>query len=340
MKSLVRPNIRKLRPYVCARNLYQEGILLDANENAFADDTQALNRYPDPESKKLRTALAVYAGVKTENIFAGVGSDEIIDLLIRIFAAPREEIIVLEPTYGMYQVVAQINDVKLKPCLLTENFQPDLRKIRKCISPKTKMLFCASPNSPTGNLLNPSDLKKLCAIFPGIIVIDEAYIEFSSQPSFAENLRRFKNLVILRTLSKAWGLAGIRVGYCIANPLIIEYLMKIKPPYNMNSVSASLAEKALKNKENLAELRQKMMQERTRLSHELKKLGATVFPSEANFLLVKIPSASSIIKKLAEDFTIIVRDFSSRPLLKDCFRVTVGTREENRAFIQSLTTFL
>ncbi len=338
IKSLIRPNIRNLRPYVCARNLYQEGILLDANENAFADE--AMNRYPDPESKKLRAALAAYAGVKTENIFAGAGSDEIIDLLIRIFAAPREEIIVLEPTYGMYQVVAQINDVRVKPCLLTENFQLDLGKIQQCISPKTKMLFCASPNSPTGNLLNPNDLEKLCAIFPGIAVIDEAYVEFSSQPSFAENICGFENLVILRTLSKAWGLAGIRVGYCIANPLIIEYLMKIKPPYNVNSISASLAEKTLNNKEKLAEFRQRIIQERTRLSYKLKKLGATVFLSETNFLLVKIPSASSVVKKLAENFGIIVRDFSSKPLLKDCFRVTVGTPEENQAFIQALSNFL
>lgn len=338
IKSLIRPNIRNLKPYVCARNLYQKGILLDANENAFMDGK--LNRYPDPESKKLRAALAAYVGVKTKNIFVGVGSDEIIDLLIRLFATPGEEIIVLEPTYGMYRVAAKINEVIVKTSLLNKDFQLDLGNIEKLITSKTKMFFCASPNSPTGNRLNTEDLKKLCTIFPGIIVIDEAYVEFSSQPSFVKNLRRFENLVILRTLSKAWGLAGLRVGYCIANPLAIKYLMKIKPPYNVNCISAALAEEALNNKEKMAEFRQRIILEQTRLSYELKKLGATVFPSKTNFLLVKIPSASSVVKKLAENFGIIVRDFSAKPLLKDCFRVTVGTPEENRAFIQALSNFL
>lgn len=338
IKSLIRPNIRKLKPYVCARNLYQEGILLDANENSFGDGK--LNRYPDPESKKLRVALADYVGVKTENIFVGVGSDEIIDLLIRLFAAPEEEIIILEPTYGMYRVAAGINGVAVKTALLTEDFQPDMRIIEKLIMPKAKILFCASPNSPTGNILNAENLKKLCAIFPGIVVIDEAYVEFSSRPSFTENLRRFKNLVILRTLSKAWGLAGLRIGYCMANPLIIEYLMKIKPPYNVNCISAALAEEVLNDKEKMAEFRQRIIRERIRLGRELEKLGATVFPSETNFLLVKIPGAAVLVQKLAKNYGIIVRDFSTKQLLKDCFRVTVGTPEENKTFIQALSTLL
>lgn len=338
IKSLIRPHLKNLAPYVCARNLFQKGVLLDANENAFADKT--FSRYPDPDSKKLRVALADYANVKSENIFVGAGSDEIIDLLIRLFAAPEEEIIVLEPTYGMYRVAAEINNVKMKTCLLDENFQPDLRAMKKLAAPKAKILFCASPNSPTGNMLNIENLEKICAMFRGIVVIDEAYIEFSSQPSFAENLGRFQNLVILRTLSKAWGLAGIRVGYCLADPLIIEYLMKIKPPYNVSGISAALAEKMLNKKEKLAQWRQKIVYERNRLSHGLKKLGAKVFQSETNFLLVKIPGASALVKKLAENYGIIVRDFSTKPLLEDCFRVTVGTPEENKVFLQTLSTLL
>lgn len=338
IKSLIRPHLKNLAPYVCARNLFQKGVLLDANENAFADKT--FSRYPDPDSKKLRAALADYANVKSENVFVGAGSDEIIDLLIRLFAAPEEEIIVLEPTYGMYRVAAEINNVKVKTCLLDENFQPDLRAMKKLATPKAKILFCASPNSPTGNMLNIEDLEKICAMFRGIVVVDEAYIEFSSQPSFAENLGRFSNLVILRTLSKAWGLAGIRVGYCLADRLIIEYLMKIKPPYNMSSISAALAEKTINKKAELAQWRQKIVRERNRLSHGLKKLGAKVFPSETNFLLVKIPGAKAFVKKLAENYGIIVRDFSTKPLLENCFRVTVGTPEENKAFLQTLSTIL
>lgn len=338
IQSLIRPHLRNLTPYMCARNFFQKGVLLDANENAFGDKT--FSRYPDPRSRRLRAALANYGNVKSENVFVGVGSDEIIDLLIRLFAAPEEKIIVLEPTYGMYAVSAQINNVKVQSCLLDENFQPDLRVIKQHMTPGTKMLFCASPNSPTGNIFNAEDLEKICAMFRGIVVIDEAYIEFSSQPSFAENLRRFPNLVILRTLSKAWGLAGIRVGYCLADRLIVEYLMRIKPPYNVNRISAALAEKALWRKEKLTQWRQEIILERIRLGHELKKLGAIVFPSETNFLLVKIPGAAVLVQKLAENYGIIVRDFSTKPLLENCFRVTVGTPKENRAFIQTLSAIL
>ena len=202
------------------------------------------------------------------------------------------------------------------------------------------MIFCCSPNSPTGNLLRIEDIEKLCKIFPGIVVLDEAYIEFSSQESLAKRVREFENLVILRTMSKAWGLAGIRVGYAIANPQVIEYLNRIKMPYAVNSISEYCAREALKNKKKLSILCNRMKRERTILAQKLSARGLTVFPSEANFLLIKIPQASICVQRLAEKFKIVVRDFSSKPRLKDCIRITVGTPTENKKLITALTKLL
>lgn len=344
IESLIRPNIARLKPYVCARHISQEGILFDANENAFGSVVTApldgeLNRYPDPSSLELRTALSKFLNVDICSTFIGVGSDEVIDLLMRIFVDPDEEILIFEPTYGMYRVAGEINGVKIKTCLLNEEFQIDFSEFSKMVTKKTKMIFLASPNSPTGNLIKEVDIEKLCKTFRGIVVVDEAYVEFSSESSFVSRVKDFENLVVLRTFSKAWGLAGLRVGYCIANPKTIEYLNKIKPPYNLNRLSSFLAVKALENYEKLFEFRDKITQERKRLAHELKKLGCKVFPSEANFLMVQVPDASGIVKKLARD-GLIVRDFSTKPRLKDCFRISVGTPEQNRLLIQALSQIL
>lgn len=345
IKSLVRPNIVKLNPYVCARQIEQTGILLDANENSFGSTVSTpfldeLNRYPDPNSQTLKKELSKFLNVDDQNIFVGVGSDEVIDLLIRIFVNPREEIVVFEPTYGMYQVWGKINDAKVKICLLDQDFQIDSSAFRNVVSKKTKMVFCASPNSPTGNLLKGEDIETVCKMFRGIVVIDEAYVEFSSEPSLIQKIKDFENLVILRTFSKGWGLAGLRIGYCIANTEIIKYLNKIKPPYNLNRLSAQFAIEALKNYEQLFGMKERIIRERKQLTNELRKLNCEVFPSEANFLLVRIKNATDIVRKLAERFSVIVRDFSTKPLLQDCFRVTVGTPEQNQLFIASLSQLL
>jgi histidinol-phosphate aminotransferase len=345
ISDLVRPNIRALKPYTCARDLYQKGVLLDANENPFGSvvtlpEDNNLNRYPDPYSKVLKRALAKFLKLTAKNIFVGVGSDEVIDLLMRIFVDQDEEIIIFEPTYGMYRVAAEINGIFAKTCFLTEDFELDLEAFYITATARTKMVFCCSPNSPTGNLLSLEDIEDLCLIFRGIVVVDEAYIEFSSSESIVEKIKQFPNLVVTRTFSKAWGLAGLRVGYAVANEEIIDYLNKVKPPYNLNRISALMATKALKQEKKLWRMRNRIVKERDFLQQNLEKLGLKVLPSEANFLLVKVPNASEIVKTLAEKFGVIVRDFSSKPLLSDSFRVTVGTRKENNIFIQSLTKLL
>ncbi len=346
INNLIRPNIVKMKPYVCARDLYQEGVFMDANENAFCSPVKNsrllnLNRYPDPSSTELKKALGRYVGVDFENIFVSSGSDEIIDLLIRLFVNEDEEVLIFEPTYGMYRVLAEVNNVRIKTCSLGNDFQINFTGFRDALSAKTKIVFLCSPNNPTGNLLNYEDILKIVEKFNGVVVVDEAYVEFSSRESLAKVAVNSENLIILRTLSKAWGLAGIRVGYCLANKLIIDYLNKIKLPYNVNLLSSYMAIKALKNSDLMEQMVLEIIAERNWLRMELKKLGFKVFASEANFLLVKIVGAGRIVKKLAEDFGIIVRDFSNKPgVPEDCFRITVGTSKQNRALIQALTLIL
>jgi len=342
--SYIKPYIRKLTPYASARDSYQSGILLDANENAFGSVLtnlrEAYNRYPDPGSNELKKALALFVRTAPDRIAAGNGSDEIIELLIKIFAGPGEEIIVCEPTYGMYQAAANAFNIAVKTCLLTDNFQLNLKAIEQQTSKKTRIIFCCSPNNPTGNLLNENDIKKLCAMFGGPVIVDEAYIEFSKKESLAKLGAQFDNLIILRTLSKAWGLAGLRVGYAVADPSVVRYIDRIKLPYNINRVSAGLAIQALSNTEQLRKLCSNIIDERERLAQQLKNLGVSVFPSNANFLLVRCPGARSVVRRLAEESGIIIRDMSDKPLLADCFRITVGTPKENKKLIQALKNLL
>jgi len=340
--SLVRPNIRKLKPYSSARSLYKSGVFFDANENAFGSSAELsgypeLNRYPDPYSSDLRKAISGYLGVETNNIFAGNGSDEVIDLLIRVFVNPNEAIAVMEPTYGMYRVAADTAGVKVVSYILDKQFQIDLASLWKGLSPNIKIIFLCSPNNPTGNLIRLESIQEICGRFSGIVVVDEAYVEFASTSSLVKEISNFKNLVVMRTLSKAWGLAGIRIGYAIANEAIVEYLDKVKPPYNINRVSSALAAQALRNGSAImTQRRETTLEERTKLSRELEKLGFTVFPSEANFLLVKHPGISNIAKDLAEQDGIIIRNFGNKPMLEDCVRITVGTPEQNVLLINSL----
>lgn len=342
--SLVRPNIRTLQPYTSARSLYQTGVFFDANENALgsvinAAESTELNRYPDPNSFELRSSLAQFLGVDRKNVFAGNGSDEIIDLLIRLFVNPNEEIVILEPTYGMYKVAANIAGASVKTYLLNSEFQIDLKTLLPQLTTNTKIVFCCSPNNPTGNLLRYTDIEQLCKSFNGIVVVDEAYIEFASSPSWINKVSNLENLVILRTFSKAWGLAGIRVGYAVANETLIQYLDKIKPPYNLNHISSRLALKALAQEDKMLAFRKAILEEREKLAKKLQSMQFAVFPSEANFLLVKYRGASEIAKKLAQR-GIIIRDFAGKPMLADCVRISVATPEQNDLLISSLAKIL
>lgn len=343
--SLVRSDLKNFKPYSSARSLYQKGVFMDANENSLGsviapslDDE--LNRYPDPFSLDLREALGKFLGISEKNVFAGNGSDEAIDLLIRLFVERDEEIMVIEPTYGMYRVAAEVAGVAVKSCQLARNFQVDVDGVLAQVSPKTKLLFCCSPNNPTGTVIPEEDIEKLCLKFKGIVVVDEAYIEFASTPSLANKTLGFENLVVLQTFSKAWGLAGIRVGYAVAQEEIIDYLNKIKPPYNINKISSRLAIKALSRYPKMLEYRNAILREREKLNKDLVDLGFKVFPSEANFLLVSYPNASAIAKRLAGEDGIIVRDFGSKPMLKDCIRISMGTPEQNQSLIAALKKIL
>jgi histidinol-phosphate aminotransferase len=343
--QLIRSNLRNFQAYSSARSLYQEGLFLDANENslgsvASTDFTEDLNRYPDPKSAALRKAIGKFLEMNEKNIFVGNGSDEIIDLLIRLFVETNEEIIITEPTYGMYRVAAQIAGVRVNNCPLTEDFQVNVAALFSQITTKTKLIFLCSPNNPTGTLIPASDIENICNNFKGVVIVDEAYIEFASLPSLVQKVLNLKNLVVMRTFSKAWGLAGIRVGYAVCNETVVDYLTRIKLPYNLNRISAKIAISALGQYEKMREFRDKLLKERDKLSSALAQIGFRVFPSEANFLLVKHPGASEIAKKLALDHGIIIRDFDSKPLLKDCVRISVGTPEQNELLLATLRNIL
>ncbi len=353
INNFVRKELVNLQPYTCARDLYSEGIFLDANENSFGSTVKIpyknrLNRYPDPYCLDLKKAILKYLNfsfINVENIFVGSGSDEIIRLLMGLFIDKNDEIIINEPTYGMYRVAADITGAKVIAVDLDADFKLDLKKITSVIGKKTKLIFCCSPNNPTGNLMRIEDVTELCSNFNGYIVLDEAYVEFSSKGSMMGLLEKFSNLLILRTFSKAWGLAGLRLGYMIGNEGVVAYLNKIKLPYNVNSLSQSFGIKALENTASLKEMLAQIDVERSWLARQLEALGLKVFSSEANFLMVKVEGrddtlASRVVKTLAEDEGIVVRDFSTKSGLKNCFRITVGTPKQNKMLIQSLTSIL
>lgn len=343
--SLVRPNIQKLKPYSSARSLYRSGVFFDANENAFGSsaelrDYSELNRYPDPYSLPLRSALSAYLGVQKENVFVGNGSDEVIDLLIRIFVNPGEAIAIMEPTYGMYRVAGETAGVEVLSYQLDSEFQIPCDVLGKNIPSNTKIIFICSPNNPTGNTIRREDIRNICQRFKGIVAVDEAYIEFASTPSLVSEVKDFENLVVMRTFSKAWGLAGVRVGYATANEKIIEYFDKVKPPYNINRISSALALQALKNGKKMTAMRAEALEARIKLGREFGALGFTVFPSEANFFLAKYPGISKIIKELGKKDGIILRDFGDKPMLENSVRVTVGTPKQNTLLINALKKYL
>lgn len=341
IENLVRPNIRKLKPYRSARDDYDRGLLLDANENSLGAPwakAGGLNRYPSPYQRELREKLADFRGVEPEHVFVGVGSDECIDLLYRIFCEPRkDEVLITPPTYGMYKVSAGIHDIGITEVLLDENFQPHVDAILGPANEKTKMLFLCSPNNPTGNILADEKVQELIERFRGIVVVDEAYIDFSDTESWAKQVDTYPNLVVLQTFSKSFGLAGIRIGAAYASRTIIDFMMKVKAPYNVNKLTSQYALKAFDHLETVRFNIEKLKEERGRLRSELEQLPAiqTIYPSDANFLMVKIENAIDIYKKLA-DKGVIVRYRGSEPLCDDCLRITVGTPDENKRLLETL----
>lgn len=343
--NLVRPNIKHLKPYRSARDDFKEGLLLDANENSLGAPVRndlELHRYPTPTQDALRKKIADWRQVDFENIFLGVGSDEVIDLLMRIFCEPGEDSIsTTPPTYGMYKVSANINNLGVKEVLLTDSFQLQPEKVLEATDKHTKLLFLCSPNNPTSNEMKQTDILKLVSQFPGIVVVDEAYIDFSSRESMAGMVPQYPNLVVMQTFSKSFGLAGIRLGIAIANPEIIRYMMKVKAPYNINKLTAKTALEAFDSMELMKFNIEKILEEKEYVAEQLRHAEEVenVYPSDANFLLFKIKNAQEIHQKLAQR-GVIVRYRGNEPLCENCLRVTIGMPDENVRFLKTLKEVL
>jgi len=343
-EQLARENIRRLKPYSSARDEFSgvAEVYLDANENAFGSPIeQQLNRYPDPLQKALKEKIAELKGVQIEQIFLGNGSDEAIDLLFHIFCEPgRDSCIICPPTYGMYKVAANINDVAVKEIPLAENFQLDVPEIRKAAVRTTKLIFICSPNNPTGNSINRVDILRLAQSFDGIVVVDEAYIHFSSEVSLVDEIGEHQNLVILQTFSKAWGLAAARVGMAFADERTIKLFNRTKPPYNISSLAQDAVLDAIKNEVKVNESIGLITAQRSILTDSLKQLDLVekVYPSDANFILVKVADAAGVYRFLL-DKRIVVRDRSSVALCEGCLRITVGTLKENQRLIGALENY-
>src|SRR5688572_20301201 len=344
LDSLIRPNIKNLIPYSSARDEFkgEANIFLDANENSFGSPlTKWYNRYPDPLQIKVKQKLSEIKGIPVQQMFLGNGSDECIDILIRVFCEPAvDNIIICPPTYGMYEVSANINNVPIKKVPLTTSYQLDLDNLADTIDGNTKIIFLCSPNNPTGNSLNREDVEALLNNYYGLVVIDEAYINFSRFRSFTQELNEYANLVVMQTLSKAWGLAALRLGMAFASPDIINVMNRIKPPYNINQASQELALQALSRVEEVNEMIREIVKERKILEGELPNLGVVkkVHPSDGNFLLIQVTSPVEIYHYLLEK-GIVVRDRSRVELCEGCLRITVGTPAENKTLLMALDEF-
>jgi histidinol-phosphate aminotransferase len=337
INTLVRRNVLTMKPYSSARDEFhgEAEVFLDANENPYPSP---FNRYPDPLQWKVKEKLAELKGVKPTQIFLGNGSDEAIDLIVRAFCEPNQDsILITEPTYGMYKVCAEVNAVNVQQALLTQHFDLDLEAFPNTFDATTKVIFLCSPNNPTGNLLTRNKIIEVLKRFYGLVVIDEAYIDFSKSKSFIRELKKYSNLVVLQTFSKAWGLAGLRLGICYASEDIINILNKIKYPYNVGSRTQELAVDALENAYRKDIWVEEILKEREVLVHELHKLRIVekIFSSDANFVLVRVKDAQSTYQYLMNN-KIIVRDRSRVNLCYNSIRITVGTPEENRRLIEAL----
>lgn len=338
LDSLVRPNVKSLVPYSCARDEFQgkEGVFLDANENPYG----YLNRYPDPYQKDLKIAISRLRAIPPEKIFLGNGSDEIIDLTLRIFCNPgADKALTFSPSYGMYQVSASVNDVAIIKIPLDKDFQIDFENVRKHLSDKNlKIILICSPNNPTGNLMNSEIVEKIISHFHGVVLVDEAYMDFADKPSLLGKLSAYPNLIVMQTFSKAFGLASARVGVAYTNPEIVAYYNKLKPPYNISSLNQkAVLQKLTKFSAYTGQIR-KIRKERERLSGELEKIPLIqkVYHSDANFVLIKVGDSSKLYNYLVDN-GIVVRNRHS--VIENCIRITVGTRAENSKLLTALNNF-
>ncbi|WP_378188420.1 histidinol-phosphate transaminase [Aquimarina sp. W85] len=339
LNTLVRDNIKTLQAYSSARDEYvSDGssmIFLDANENPFEN---GVNRYPDPQQRAVKSLLSKQKDISIDNILLGNGSDEVLDLLFRTFCEPkRDNIITLPPTYGMYKVLADINAIENREILLNSNFEPDVSKILDSVDQYTKMIFLCSPNNPTGNCFAEEHILKILNEFNGLVIIDEAYIDFASGSSWIQRLDDFPNLVITQTLSKAYGMAGIRLGVCYASREIIALLSKVKPPYNINELTQQKALDRLSSNDQVVSEINNILRERARLERSLAAIDfvKTIYPSEANFILVEVDAADLRYNQLIKH-GIVVRNRSSQPLCDNTLRFSIGTIEENSKLIETL----
>jgi histidinol-phosphate aminotransferase len=340
LDSFLRGNIKDLKPYSSARDEYSEVsgdmVFLDANENPFQN---GVNRYPDPQQYKVKSQLSKLKDISTDNILLGNGSDEVLDLIFRAFCEPNKDaIITLPPTYGMYDVLANINAVRNIKIQLSSDFEPNYDDVLSAANAKTKLLFLCSPNNPTANSFKAATIEKLILNFNGIVIIDEAYIDFSKDESWIRRLKEFPNLIVTQTLSKAYGMAGIRLGVCYASTQIISILNRIKPPYNVNELTQLKALERLSKPIAISEEIKRILEQRDWLILELKKIEFvdTVYASDANFILVKVDDANTRYTGLIQQ-GIVVRNRTNQPLCENCLRFTVGTQQENIKLITALT---
>ncbi|WP_417443953.1 histidinol-phosphate transaminase [Joostella sp.] len=339
INNLVRENVKKLKPYSSARDEFKdfdkEMVFLDANENPF---NNGVNRYPDPQQRSLKDVLAQQKQIKTSQVLLGNGSDEVLDLIFRAFCEPKKDnIITLPPTYGMYKVLAETNDIENREVLLTEDFEPNVEAIIKEADSNSKLLFICSPNNPTGNIFNIKKVAQLLQNFSGIVVIDEAYIDFSEAPSWVSKLSEYPNLIITQTLSKAYGMAGIRLGICYASEEIISVINKIKPPYNVNELTQKRALDRVLDVESVKNEINSILGERSILCKALLEVNFVnnIYPSDSNFVLAKVDNADLRYQQLLEK-GVVIRNRSSQPLCENTLRFTIGTPSENKQLIEVL----
>jgi len=341
INNLTRENIKSLKPYSSARDDYKDAttkemVFLDANENPFEN---GVNRYPDPHQNNVKELLSKIKGIDKDNIFLGNGSDEVLDLIVRAFCEPKQDnLITLPPTYGMYAVLADINAIENRKVLLDNDFQPIVNQILNQADTNSKILFLCSPNNPTGNSMHTRSIEKLLLNFNGLVIIDEAYIDFSEEKSWLARLEEFPNLIVAQTLSKAYALAGIRLGVCYASKEIITILNTIKPPYNVNELSQQRAISKLQKMDEIKNEVAQLISERKRLKKELECCVSyieKVYPSDGNFLLIKVDDATVRYNQLLE-YGIVIRNRTSEPLCNNCLRISVGVCEENQRLIRAL----
>lgn len=341
LDQLTRENIKKLTPYSSARDEFsgEAKVFLDANENSLGSPLlKWYNRYPDPHQQLIKQKLSTIKGILPEHIFLGNGSDECIDILFRCFCEPgKDNVIICPPTYGMYEVSAHINDVEIRKAPLLPDFQLDLVHLENLMDANSKLIWLCSPNNPTGNSLNRVDIEMVLNNFNGIVVIDEAYINFARQKSFVQELKEYPNLVVLQTLSKAWGLAGLRLGMAFASQSIIEVMNKVKPPYNINQATQELVLKALEEVGQVNDMIKLLVDMREALAEVFASMPTveTVYPSDANFILVKIADARKVYEFLLTK-GIVLRDRSNVQLCENCLRITVGTEQENTQLVDAM----